>query len=65
MSVIDDICGDIEDRLEGTGAQFVLVVWLDGRPRDPKALCVASPAQSRPDMLAALETVPSVLESGR
>lgn len=64
MSAVDEICADIEDRLEGTGARFALVIWLDGRPRDPKALCVASPPDSRGDLLAALETVPSVLEAG-
>jgi hypothetical protein len=63
-SVVDEICADIEDRLEGTSAKFVLVIWLDNRPTDPKAICVASPPDARKDMLAALATVPSVLEAG-
>lgn len=63
MNVVDELCAEIEDRLEGTGTKFALVIWLDNRPSDPKALCVAYPPDCRKDMLTALATVPDVLEA--
>lgn len=53
--IINEICADVEDRLEGI-ASFALVVWLDGRPEDPKAVCVAGPPGCQSQIAVALAT---------
>jgi hypothetical protein len=61
VSVVNEICADIEERLEAAGVHFALVIWMKGRPEDPKALCVASPPDARPEMVRALRAAPDVL----
>jgi len=59
--IVDEICAQVEDRLEGTGCHFALVIWMHGRPEDSKAICVASPPDARPEMVRALLTAPNVI----
>jgi hypothetical protein len=44
--LVNEICADIAERLEGIECGFALVIWLDGRPGDIKAVCVAGGPQT-------------------
>lgn len=61
MSVVNEICAEIEERLEAAGVHFALVIWMRGRPEDPKAICVAAPPDARQEMIRALQTAPDVI----
>ncbi|WP_271145382.1 hypothetical protein [Brevundimonas sp. NIBR10] len=63
--LIDEICADIDRRLQGAKITFALVLWVPGQADNPKSVALSAPPASQAEAAKALRTVADAAEGAR